>query len=136
MYLIYKPADGDEQRWKYSPKRGIVTPERELIERLTDRNWSLFAKDVVQGNSLCRRALLFIFLKRQHPTLKFADVAFEWDELTLEYSKGELIMMRDEVASVATGDEAYAALQKLQEQIDEAYEDPDEQGKASLPIAE
>lgn len=135
MYLSYKPdGQDDAQRWRYDPRK-LMSAEREMLERRTDRNFSQFCQDVVQGNSLCRRALLFMFLKREHPTTRYEDVDFAWDELELEYSKGELIQIRETVAESATGDEAAAMLAKMDEQIEAAPEDPDE-GKAQLPIVE
>jgi len=137
MYLIYNPEGSEEpKRWKYNPRKGIMSPEREWIERRTERNWSEFTTDVVAGSSLCRRALLYVFLKREHPTVKWDDVDFEWDELTLEYSKGELIQIRETAAEAAPADQRAAILAKLDEQIAAAFEDPDEEGKAQQPFAD
>lgn len=136
MYLVYSPEGSEEpRRWKYTPRK-LMSAEREKLEKLTSRNFSEFTKDVAAGNSLCRRALLFMFLKREHPTTRFEDVDFAWDELTLEYSKGELEQLRASVAEALSGDQAAIALAKLDEQIAEAYEDPDDEGKAQLPIAD
>lgn len=136
MYLVYSPDGQDEpKRWTYNPRK-IMSAERENIERLTGRNWSEFTKDVVQGSSLCRRVLLFTYLKREHPTVKFDDVDFAWDELTLEYTKGELIQIRETVAESASGQERAAVLAKMDEQIAQAHEDPEDEGKAQLPVAD
>ncbi|WP_460067396.1 hypothetical protein [Streptomyces sp. YKOK-I1] len=136
MYLVYSPeGQAEPTRWKYNPRK-IMSAEREWIERRTERNWSDFTKDVVQGNSLCRRALLFVFLKRDHPTVKWDDVDFAWDELKLEYTKAELIEIRATVADSATGEERETVLAKLDGEIAEAYEDPEDEGKAQLPVAD
>lgn len=136
MYLVYSPEGSDEpKRWKYNPRK-IMSAEREWIERRTDRNWSDFTKDVVQGNSLCRRALLFVFLKRDHSGIRWDDVDFAWDELRLEYSKAELVEIRATVDESASGEQREAVLAKLDEQIADAYEDPEDEGKARLPIAD
>nr|WP_222109120.1 hypothetical protein [Streptomyces cupreus] len=134
--MVYSPEGSEEpKRWKYNPRK-IMSAEREWIERRTDRNWSEFTKDVVQGSSLCRRALLYTFLKREHPSVKWDDVDFAWDELKLEYSKAELIELRATVAESASGDERAAVLEKLDAEIAEAYEDPEDEGKAQLPVAD
>lgn len=135
MYLVYKPEGSEEpKRWRYQPKK-LMSPERELIEKLTSRNFTEFTVDVQKGNSRCRRALLFIYLKRDHPTLKFDDVDFAWDELTLEHSKGELQLMREQLPDSVPAEQLDAVRAKLDEEIAEAYDDPDEEGKAQLPIA-
>lgn len=136
MYLVYSPEGSEEpKRWKYNPRK-LMSAEREWIERRTDRNWSEFTKDVVAGSSLCRRALLCTFLKREHPAVKWEDVDFAWDELKLEYTKAELIKLRATVIDSVTGDEASAVLAKFDQEIAEAYEDPEDEGKAQLPIAD
>lgn len=135
MYLVYNPEGGDEpKRWKYNPKK-LMSAEREMLERRTGKNFSEFTKDVQLGNSQCRRALLFMYLKRDHPGIRYEDVDFAWDELTLEHSKGELRLMREQVADSVPADQLAAVLAKLDQEIAEAFEDPDEEGKASLPVA-
>lgn len=135
MYLVYSPEGSDEpQRWKYNPRK-LMSAERESIERLTGSSWTEFTQKVVQGSSLCRRALLYTFLKRANPPLKFDDVDFAWDELELAYSKGELQEMRGAAADSAPADMRAAVLARIDEQIAEAFEDPDEEGKAQPPIA-
>lgn len=135
MYLKYEPEGTDEpKRWKYQPKK-LMSVEREMLERYTGKNFTEFSTDVLKGNSKCRRALLYLYLKREHPTLKFDDVDFAWDELTLEHSKGELLLMRENVAESVPAEQLAAVLEKLDQEIAEADEDPDEQGKAQLPVA-
>ncbi|MFF3346075.1 hypothetical protein [Streptomyces sp. NPDC002779] len=136
MFLVYSPEGSEEpKRWKYNPRK-IMSAEREWIERRTERNWSEFTKDVVQGSSLCRRALLYTFLKREHPQVRWEDVDFAWDELKLEYTKGELIELRATVADSVSGDQGSAVLAKLDQEIADAHEDPEEEGKAQLPVAD
>ena len=135
MYLVYKPEGSDEpKRWRYQPKR-LMSAEREMLERRSGLNFTEFTQAVVKGNSQCRRALLFMYLKREHPGIKYDDVDFAWDELTLEHSAGELRQMRETVEDTVPAHLRESVLAKLDEEIAEAYEDPEEEGKASLPIA-
>jgi hypothetical protein len=135
VYLVYQPEGSEEpKRWKYQPKK-LMSAEREMLERYTGRDFTDFSQAVLKGNSKCRRALLYLYLKREHPTLKFDDVDFAWEELTLEHSKGELLLMREQLPDSVPPDQLEAVRAKLDEEIDQAYEDPDEEGKASLPIA-
>lgn len=135
MYLVYQPEGQEPQRWTYNPKK-LMSVEREDLERRTDRNFSDFTKDVLAGNSLCRRALLFTFLRRDHAKVRFEDVEFAWDELRLEYSKQEYEQMREKVCESLHGDELANALTQLDKEIETAYDDTAESGKAGLPIAD
>lgn len=133
MYLTYRPEGSDEPtRWKYEPLK-LMSVEREKLEQLTGRDFTDFTKGVVAGNSLCRRALLFVFLKREHPTTRFADVDFAWDELELEYSRAELEEIRAEAAEKAPAAERDAILAQLDEEIATAPEETE--GKAPQPSA-
>lgn len=136
MYLIYQPEGSDEpKRWKYKPNK-LMSVEREMLERRTGKNFSEFTQAVLQGSSLCRRALLFLFLKRDHPTAtRWEDVDFAWDELTLEYSRQEYQAMRDAIATNGTGPEQAAQLEAIDREMASAIDEADDEGKASLPIA-
>lgn len=134
MYLIYQPEGDDEpQRWKYDPRK-LMSPEREMLERRTGKDFSDFTKSVMNGNSTCRRALLFMYLKRSHPTIKYEDVDFAWDELTLEYSRQEYQEMRSAVVDNLTGAELAAALEQLDGEMATAIDEAEDEGKAQLPI--
>lgn len=134
MFLIYQPEGAPEpQRWTYKPTK-LMSPEREMLERRTGKDFSAFTQAVLSGNSLCRRALLFLFLKRDHPGIRWEDVDFAWDELTLEYSRQEYQAMRDEIAANGAGPEQAAQLEAIDREMATAT-DEDGGGKAQLPIA-
>ena len=136
MYLEYRPEGAEEpKRWKYDPKK-LMSIEREDIERRTGKDYSEFTTAVLRGNSLCRRALLYVFLRREHPKIRFEDVDFAWDELKLDYTRGEWREMRQKVLDTQHGDELAASLQMIDQQIETAWDDPEESGKAQLPIAD
>lgn len=135
MYLIYQPeGSGEPQRFKYKPNK-LMSPEREMLERRTGQNFAEFTQSVLKGNSLCRRALLFLFLKREHPGVRWEDVDFAWDELTLEYSRQEYQAMRDAIADNGAGPDQAAQLESIDREMTSAIDEADDEGKASLPIA-
>lgn len=137
MFLIYKP-EGQEQptRWRYNPRRGLLAVERENIERRCGLAYAEFTQQVLKGSSLCRRALLYTFLRRDHPGVRWEDVQFEWDELSLEYTRQEWQQMRDAAVERLHGEELAAALEEFDRHIAEADDDPEESGKALPPIAD
>ncbi|WP_326597747.1 hypothetical protein [Streptomyces sp. NBC_01803] len=135
MYLVHHPEGQEEPtRYKYLPRK-LRAVDREELERRSGMNFAEFTQAVVQGNALCRRALLFMFQRRDHPSLRFDDVDFAWDELKLEYSRGELAKMREGIEQSVPAAQRAAVLAALDEQIATAYNEVDE-GKASLPIAD
>ncbi|MFD6531587.1 hypothetical protein [Streptomyces sp. NPDC060184] len=136
MFLIlHREGEVEPTRWRYNPKK-LMSVEREDIERRTGRNFSDFTAAVLQGNSLCRRALLFTFLRRDHAKVRFEDVDFAWDELKLEYSRQEWERIREDVVSTQHGDQLAAALVTIDAAIETAFDDTETEGKAQLPIAD
>jgi hypothetical protein len=134
VYLIYQPeGEDDPQRFKYHPNK-LMSPEREMLERRTGKDFSDFTQSVLNGNSTCRRALLFLFLKRAHPGVKWEDVDFAWDELRLEYSRQEYQAMRDAISEAGGGPEQASRLEQLDREMATAIDEADDEGKARLPI--
>jgi hypothetical protein len=132
MFLIYQPeGSAEEQRFPYKPQK-LMTVERESLERRSGMDFSDFTKGVLNGNAVCRRALLHMFLKRVHPTTRYEDVDFAWDELRLEYSKQEYELMRSNMieSESATPEQIDAINREIATAIDEESE-----GKALPPIA-
>jgi hypothetical protein len=136
VYLVYKPEGTDEpHRWTYNPRK-LMSAEREAIERQTGLMYSEFTQAVVQGSSICRRALLWVMLKREHPTTKWGDVDFAWDELTLEYSRSEFDQMIQDAQDNLSGEQRDLVVQSLTTERETAYEDPAETGKAQRPVVD
>lgn len=109
MFLKYTPDGGDEQKWTFKLGK-LRSMETEAIEKLTGLDYGVpFKQALMQGNTRARRALLYTFLRRQHPTIRFADVDFADDELVLDMDVEEWQEMRAEVERSTTVDESTKA---------------------------
>lgn len=136
MLLVYKPDGTDEpQVFPYNPRK-LMSVERELIEKISGKLYAEWSQDVVRGGSRARRVLLYIMLKRQHPTIKYDDVDFAWDELTLQQSKQEYdeLIAQIEINPALSQAEIDMTIEKLRKDKETAYDDPGKQ--AELPIVE
>ncbi|MFI2437400.1 hypothetical protein [Streptomyces sp. NPDC018693] len=128
MKVTYTPDEGDEQVFDYNPNK-LLSAEREALEKRTGKPFNEFAMGVLKGNALCRRALLHVLLKRQHPTIAFDDVDFCWDELKVEMTKGEIELAVARLRE-KNGDEDL--IEAMLKEFDGA---PEDEGKARLPFA-
>jgi hypothetical protein len=130
--LIYTPEGEPRQEWAYKPGQ-IRAGHAELLERRTGLPWGEFNQQLARGSVLCRRALLWHFLRQSHATLRFEDVDFGLDELTLEFDRDEWKHIREQVEQVklpaGTPDEVREAM--LAELDKEAATAPEAPGKAS-----
>lgn len=123
MEVIYTPDGGDEQRWSFRPKK-FPSGEAEAIESATGFMWDEFAQAVLKGSVRARRGLLWVLLRRQHPTIKFADVSFTLDELRLEMELDELQAMRGELEKIEDPNVRDIALRQIDDDIAAAGESP------------
>jgi hypothetical protein len=90
MYLEYTPEGQPTQRWTFQPGR-VHSGDMILIEKHTGLKYGQeFKQALLQGGTLARRGLLWLFLHRDHPTIKFDDVSFYDDELKLVQDKDEI----------------------------------------------
>ncbi|MER7002204.1 hypothetical protein ABT297_04035 [Dactylosporangium sp. NPDC000555] len=139
MFLVYKPEDGDAQRWTVQLGK-LRSGEIEQIEKLTGFDFGTDYKTrLMRGNALARRALLFTMLRRAHPRTRFADVDFADDELTLEMDVAELTELRTaiEEADALSDDERKLAISQIDRQLAEAADEGREpEGKAPTPSSD
>ena len=103
MFVTYSP-DGDAPReWEFKP--GTIRSDRmSQIEKAYKRvagaelstTWDAWLIAMQQGSTPARRVMLWHLLSLDHPTLRVDDVHFASDELTVEYSRAELLAKKDE----------------------------------------
>jgi hypothetical protein len=130
--LVYRPDGQDVQRWIFDARK-IRQGEMEAVERRTGWPFATeFLLNLQKGDSRARKALLWIMLRRQHPTLKYEDVDFANDEVVLEYDRAELAEQRRSIeqSSVISEEERALALEMIDAQMANAPAAP---GKAPQP---
>ncbi|NMO52032.1 hypothetical protein HH310_12595 [Actinoplanes sp. TBRC 11911] len=89
MFLEYSPEGQPTQRWHMKPGNFRV-PEMKLIQQVSGIKWGQFAAELQLGNIDALQALLWTYLRRQHPALKIEDVDFAGDEVKLVKDVDEL----------------------------------------------
>lgn len=90
MIVTFTPVEGEKRTWEFRADK-IMQPEAELIERRTGMTYDQFTQAIVQGSALARRALVFVFEKRVHPTLSwdaFGD--FPVTAIQVDYDRDEM----------------------------------------------
>lgn len=87
MQFVYKP-EGAERRWDFDPMK-LMNVEAEAIERHTGMTYGDWTEKVTEGSMLALHGLLFVLLKRESPTLKWAEVEFSLSEVDFEIDDGE-----------------------------------------------
>ncbi len=104
MFLRYRPEGSEaDTLYEFRPERTDYNRGR-VAEKLyakacgERRTWEQFVVDAKQGSITARKVALWLALTDTHPMTRFDDVPdFRAGELTLEYSKQELRLMRESI---------------------------------------
>lgn len=130
MIVTFTPTEGDTRTYEWKPS-ALPNRDAELLEKLTGKNYSSFVQDASRGNALARRALVFMFEKRTHPTLKWDAFDFPYGSVEVEYDRDEYAAMREALESDTTLDDEEKA--PLVAQFREFEESAPEVPKAPVP---
>jgi hypothetical protein len=121
MIITYKLDGEPERAWPFDAGK-MMSPECEAIERVTGVDYLEFQKRLATGSAKCRRALLWVFLKREHPTLRFDDVTFPYGAVDIEFSMEDLGRLEKQAHDVLRDDELDETLRALDVLRESAYE--------------
>ncbi len=81
MKLRYAPEGVAPREWEFDPLK-LMSPECMVLEKLTGMDYATeFTSAVSRGNMSAIHALLYVYLKRSHPTLKADEVQFSLSEI-------------------------------------------------------
>lgn len=121
MLLIYRPEGIDERQWPFQPDK-LMSSEAEAIEKAMGMTYSEFSADLVKGSARARRTLLWVYLKREEPTLRLTQVDPPVGSIGLEFEPHELAAMRTAIEkdSDMTDEDRAAVLKELDAQIGDA----------------
>lgn len=125
MFLRYNPEDGEPREWMYKPAK-LMCDEAEALEKCTQWTLEEFTMNLQRGSTLARRALLWVFLRRDHASLRVENVKFRVGEVEVQMDRAELAAMRSQIEQIDFSDQTVrnAALQQIDDQILTAPEDP------------
>lgn len=96
MFITYMPPDAEDQEWEFQAGT-VKASEAEPVEVSYKKPWDEFLTDLMRGGMRARRHLLWLLLRRAHPTLRYDDVPdIAAGELVVEFDKTEWQLQRDQ----------------------------------------
>ena len=121
MLLRYTPEGTEGRTWTFTPEK-LLSSEAEAIEKATKMTYAEFGVAIIKGSATARRALLWVYLKREEPTLKLASIDVPVGVIALEYEPHELVAMRAEAerSEELTDTERRMALEFFDKEIGDA----------------
>jgi hypothetical protein len=130
VLLIYRPEGADERRWTFQPEK-LLSSEAEALEKVTGMTYQEFGQALIKGSATARRALLWVYLKREDAPLRFNQIDVPVGAISLDYETHELVAIRDALKddkSLSDEDRAQA-IDGIQELIDAQADGEDEAPK-------
>lgn len=131
MKFIYRPEGAEPREWELDPSR-LMSPEVEAIERHTGLTFQQWAEGIGTGSFLAIHGLLYVLLKRTHPTLRWDDVQFCMADLDFAMDDAEAATLIAELEAKRDGEglttEEAAVLKSLQERPAESDAEPAPKG--------
>lgn len=108
MFIKYTPSEGEEQQQFYFQLAKLMSVEAEKIEEITSWSFEEFQQQLMRGSARARRVLLWILLKRQHPTMRLTDINVPVDAITVDFDRDEFdaMLAEFEKARAANPDDA------------------------------
>lgn len=88
MQFVYAPEGVDPIKWEFEPTR-LMNAEVEAIERHTGLTFASWVEACGNSSVLAFHGLLYVYLKRRQPTLKWDDVQFCMAEISFELDDTE-----------------------------------------------
>jgi len=88
MHFVYQPEGADPLKWDFDPTR-LMNPEVEAIERHTGLTFGAWVEAVGNSSVLAFHGLLYVYLKRTTPTLKWDDVQFCMADVSFDLTDDE-----------------------------------------------
>lgn len=88
MKLTYKPEGAEPKVWIFKPGK-LLSAEAEAIEDVTGMSYMAAGEALDTGRMKALRAFVWIFLKRDTPTLRFDQVEICLDDLELDMDDDE-----------------------------------------------
>jgi hypothetical protein len=122
MILRYTPLDGAPRTWDLSTVR-FLTSEAETVERTTALEWSQIIHRstlVVRKSPTALRALLWVLLKRDQPTLRYSAVDPAVGEVEVKLGADDAAELRAEAEQRLTEGKG------TEEEFEEAMRDLDD----------
>lgn len=119
MIVTYTPQGGDAQTWNYKQAE-LTSAEAELIEDATGLTIDEFENELMKGRTKCKRALLWLHMRKNHPNLRFNEVEFKVGDMKTEFDREEKKILREQLMkSGLDGPQLEMALQMLADDEDE-----------------
>lgn len=133
--FVYKPEGADPRRWDFQPGK-ILNTEAKVIEKMTGMSFGEWQDAMIRGSITAMEAYLFVMLKREHPTLRPAELVFCTEDLDVEFTDEETVAqiaeLREKAATEGLSDREAAYLEALEEQAPAVVDAPEEYDAPTL----
>ncbi|MEU6267696.1 hypothetical protein [Saccharopolyspora shandongensis] len=100
MIVTYAPGGGEPRRWEFAPNQ-VDVESAELIEVHAGTSFTEWARSTMEGRARALRVLLWYFLRKDLPTLRFEDTPkFNMGAVRVDLGRTELLELQSNLDKV------------------------------------
>lgn len=134
MIIIYEPEGGERRTWNLKEVRFLAS-EAEAVERATGMDWQEAKARVVKGSMLALRAVVWVLVKRDQPTLRYGQFDPAEGEVGTDLDASEWAVLREEMlkSSDLSEDQRAELLAEIDAELAKAEKAPDDTESDELP---
>lgn len=100
MRFTYAPEGAEPKSWDFKPGK-LMSVEAELIERTTKMTYAEWLDAFSSGSISAQHALLWVFMKRENPAVKYDEIQFCADDIQADPDDDEATQALDKLRSMA-----------------------------------
>lgn len=127
MIIIYRPDDGEEQRWDLEDIK-VTFAEARAAERVGGFKWVQVQEELAQGSINALQAAVWVLRKRTEPTLAHSDLDdLPVGSVDVQFAPAEKAIMRAQIEGDPTlSDDAKRMALEMMGVADEPASEADE----------
>ena len=97
MHVKFDSDQYGKREWLSLKVEKMLTTEAEAIEGVTGKTFVEWGQALLNGSTICGRALVWVLLKRENPALRFREVSYPVGALKVELDDDEKAKLRVEL---------------------------------------
>jgi hypothetical protein len=97
MNITFESEQFGKHEWNEFKPGKIPTTDAEDIEKVTGMTFVEWGQALMNGNTICGRALVWILLRRQNRGLRFREISYPLDALEIGLDEDEKKRLREEL---------------------------------------
>lgn len=139
MNITFKSEKFGDHEWRDFKPQKMPTTDAESIESVTSMTFVEWGQALMNGSTICGRALVWVLLRRENRGLRFKEVVYPIDAFKVELDDEEKTKLREALAKdddMSDEDKRQVLLSLGESELDQLDFEPAGDGQGNSSTAE